>query len=97
MTPLPPDNHRSTTLPLTDAQLAAIDKLEQLAAAHLAKLLTSEAYTGSFHDPNVQLLANVPIWARHVREAHANVYAQHTVESLLYNLRRVARTFKFEL
>ena len=82
------------TDPLTPEQLAAIDRLVELAAEELRK---RPQYPGCFHDKEFQLLSGVANWAARVKADHANPYARHAIEGSLENLRNVAKHFKFNL
>jgi hypothetical protein len=80
---------------LTPKQLAALDKLEALAAAKLQELYKERGSYNSYHDPEMRMLDAVPNWVRFVKSNHHA--SDSAVESCLKQLRQVAWQFMFDL
>jgi hypothetical protein len=84
-------------MPMTDVQLAALEKLRILAAAKEKELIDERGYAGSFHDEEIRMLSCVPNWIHHAVSSFDNQYSKSVSEDCLRQLRRVAWYFKFNL
>lgn len=82
---------------LTDTQIKALEKMEQIAAQKLEQFHKDKGRENVGWMDDFQKLSCVAGHVRYLKENHTNPFAKSSIEGSLETLRDIAKRFKFDL